>query len=457
MPRHSLALCAVLGLTTTLAAQQSTAERARGLVETVLAGDVARWRAYADSAVAPSAGGADLMARLGDAIGGGSVLDTQPLSDSTAAVTVTAGVSGVRYRVEVAVADGRITSVDRPRLAGPPLARATAEELAGLVARLAAADRFSGRVLVATPDSVLVDLAAGEASKEFAVPVTSRTRMALGSINKIFTAVAVLQLVEAGQLALSDPIGRHLEGILRDSVAQRITVQQLLTHTSGLGDFLFTPEMLSEPRTRFRSITDYLPRLADATPRFAPGTAWAYSNTGFLLLGALVEQASGANYDSYIREHVFLPAGMVDSDPVELDLVPEQVASGYDREYVDGAGRWRSDRYRQVVRVTPAGGGYSTPADLRRFVNALRTGRLLPPARLAEMLGPKPELGSPRYGFGAEMLAPGWVGHTGGGPGTESFVGFRPDDGTVVIVLANQQGETRLVTSAALQVATSRG
>src|SRR5690606_29715749 len=146
-------------------------------------------------------------------IGGGSVLDTQLLSDSTAAVTVAAGVSGVRYRVEVAVADGRITSVDRPRLAGPPLARATAEELAGLVARLAAADRFSGRVLVATPGSVLVALAAGEASKEFAVPITSRTRMALGSINKMFTAVAVLQLVEAGQLALSDPIGRHLEGI----------------------------------------------------------------------------------------------------------------------------------------------------------------------------------------------------------------------------------------------------
>ncbi|MFW6093999.1 MAG: serine hydrolase domain-containing protein [Pseudomonadota bacterium] len=315
---------------------------------------------------------------------------------------------------------------------------------------LAESERFSGGVLAAHGERVLFRNAYGNASKEFSVPNSPDTRFVLGSINKMFTATAVLQLVEQGRLDLDATVARHLPGVLAGDVAGRMTLLQLLTHTSGLGDFLFTPELEHRNRADYRTIEDYLPLVADDSPAFEPGTDWQYSNTGYLLLGAILEQETRQDYYGYVREHVLEPAGMQDSGSPALDLVPRGVASTYEPRA--GEGRFHSDRYDQVVKGTPAGGGVSTLDDMHRFALALMGGHLLSPEMSRRMLTPKPEAGSERYGFGAQIFPDGWVGHTGGGPGTANYFGFRPATGEVVVVLANQIGDSLEVAALAQQL-----
>lgn len=351
----------------------------------------------------------------------------------------------------------RVTSLRPPSPASPPPGRvpqgvpasltdaARAQELDSYIRKLADADAFSGAVLVSRDGTPVFQGAYGEASREFGVPNRVETRFILGSINKMFTAVAILQQVERGHLRLDDPVSRHLPGVLPEDVAVRIRIEHLLTHTSGLGDFLFTPEMWPLSRARFRGISDYLSILAEAELRFEPGTRWGYSNTGYLLLGAILEKVTGRDYFDYVSENIFEPAGMTATGSPELDMVPLNLASGYERHFVNGAFRLRSDRYEQVVRGTPAGGGFSSVADMMRFGEALRLNRLLLPETTRMMLTPKPELGSPAYGFGAGVHGNGGVGHTGGGPGTNNAFEIYLETGVIIVALGNIVGETGAV------------
>lgn len=306
-------------------------------------------------------------------------------------------------------------------------------------------DLFSGVVAVARGPLVVGTQGYGEASKEFGVPNTPSTRMLVGSINKMFTAVGILQLVEQGRLSLDDPVAAHLPGILTAEVEGVVRIKHLLTHTSGLGNVLFTADMQQRNRADFRYLADYLPLLKDQKLAFAPGTRWRYSNANFLVLGAILEKVSGLPYDDYLAARVFGPAGMTESGPLELDRVPKGIAFGYERDFNRAVPGWKSDRYAQVVRGTPAGGGYSTAADLVRFVHALRTHRLLSPASTEAMLTPKPELNSPAYGYGTEIFDPGLVGHTGGGPGTGAHVQFNVAGDLTVVVLGNIATEPGII------------
>lgn len=343
----------------------------------------------------------------------------------------------------------RIASVGPFRPAPAPDGREPGAPLPGelhaYARRIADAELFSGGVLAAEGKDVVLREAYGEASRELGVPNSPETRFILGSINKMFTAVAILQLAEAGALSLHDTVATHLPGVLPDTVARRITLRQLLTHTSGLGDFLFTPEMEGRDRSRYRTIEDYVPLLADDTLAFEPGTDWSYSNTGFLVLGAIIEAVSGESYYDYVRTRVLDPAGMTDTGWPELDRVPRGVASTYERTFRQGEPGFVSDRYSQVVKGTPAGGGFSTLDDMHRFALALLDGRLLPDGLVDRMLSPKPELGSPHYGYGAQIFDDGWVGHTGGGPGTSDYFMIHPETRAVVVVLGNQRGASREV------------
>lgn len=317
-------------------------------------------------------------------------------------------------------------------------------ELDRYVQRLVEADLFSGAVLVAREGESLFQKAYGEASREYGAPNRPDTRYPLGSINKMFTTVAILQLVEQGKLSLEDRVETVMPGVLPDSVARKIQIQHLLTHTSGLGDFLFTPEASRLSRNRFRTVSDWLPLLKDARLQFEPGTRWGYSNAGFLVLGAILEKVTGQDYHTYVREHVFRPAGMTASDPLDMDLAHPNVATAYTKVSTPEGVRWRSDRYERLVRGTPAGGGYSTVEDLLRFAEALRSNRLLSPAMTQRMLSAKPELNSPQYGFGTQIFVPDGaaVGHTGGGPGTAAWLHLVPKTGVVMVVLGNMAGET---------------
>ena len=164
-------------------------------------------------------------------------------------------------------------------------------------------------MLVARGDQVLVHEARGLASREYAAANRTATRFNLGSINKLFTRVAIGQLAEQGKLSLDDTIGKFLPAYPNREAAAKVTVRQLLDMTSGVGDF-FGKKFADTPKDRIRTLEDYLPFFAAEPLLFAPGSQRRYSNGGYVVLGLIVAKASGQSYFDYVRDHIYSPAGM---------------------------------------------------------------------------------------------------------------------------------------------------
>ena len=319
------------------------------------------------------------------------------------------------------------------RLSDSALAGA-AEQLAS---RLASVDGYSGAYLLARGDKVLFARAYGEANKDFAVPNRLDTRFNLGSMNKMFTAVAVAQLVEAGKLSFEDPVSKFIPDLLAPGAADKIRIKHLLTHSGGLGSH-FTDKFMNASRANFRNTADYLELIRGADAAFEPGTRTEYSNAGFLLLGRIVEIASGKNYHDYVRDRIYLPAGMTSTGEFELDKVNSNLAVGYERSFGDDGKSYRNNIFEHVIRGGPAGGGYSTAGDLHRFASALLAGKLVGKEMVKTLTTPKPELGSNDYGYGFAVSPDGRVvGHSGGFPGISSNLDIIPATGQVMVILSN--------------------
>ena len=328
-----------------------------------------------------------------------------------------------------------------PRPAAFPIPRLTeGEAIAGVEALLrkrTAADHFSGAALVAKDGEVRFSRAYGLADRERGIANTIETQFRIGSMNKMFTAVATLQLVEGGKLALDDTVGKHLPGYPNADVASKVTVRHLLTHTGGTGD-IFGPEF-DRDRLTLREHGDYVKLYGSRPPRFEPGSRFEYSNYGFVLLGALIEAVSGESYYDYVRENVFRAAGMTSTDSLpESEDVPNR-SIGYMRF---GARSWQPNTGWLPWRGTAAGGGYSTVGDFARFADALMSHELLSPASTELLLAGKVDLGyGVRYAFGfmdfRDKDGSGWVGHGGGAPGMNGELRIYATSGYVVVVLAN--------------------
>src|SRR5262249_43644411 len=170
---------------------------------------------------------------------------------------------------------------------------------------------FSGVALIARDGKPFFHEAVGLADRSFSVPNRSDTRFNVGSIGKAFTQVAIAQLAAQGKLAFTDTIRRHLPEY-PSAAADRITIQQLVTMTSGLGD-VFADKYDAPPKARLRPLADYLPLSAGEPLLFEPGADRRYSNAGYVVLGLIVEKVSGESYYDYVRRHVFDPAGMTDT------------------------------------------------------------------------------------------------------------------------------------------------
>src|SRR5262249_35303008 len=140
--------------------------------------------------------------------------------------------------------------------------------------------------------------------------------------------VAIAQLAQQGKLAFTDPIGKHLPYYPNKDAARKVTIHHLLTHTSGIGDY-FNQKFMEASKDRFRTIADFFPLFADKPLAFEPGKEFRYSNAGFMVLGAVVEKVSGQNYYDYVREHIYKPAGMVNTDAYEMDHDTPNLAIGY--------------------------------------------------------------------------------------------------------------------------------
>jgi len=302
----------------------------------------------------------------------------------------------------------------------------------------ASTERFSGAVLVARHGTVSFSSAVGFADRDARTPATLETKFRFGSLGKMFTAVAIAQLEEAGKLSFDDPLGKFLPDYPNRDVA-KVTIHQLLTHTGGTGD-VFGPDFMQR-RAELRDLRDYVRVFGERAPEFPPGSRHEYSNYGYILLGRVIESVSGQPYDRYVRERVFVPAGMTSTGNEPEETHVASLAVPYSRGPAGGPLRSAEDTL--PYRGTSAGGGYTTAGDLLKFAAALESHRLLGAAQTQRMLAGKVDTPFPglkyAYGFEDVRLPDGRrrIGHGGGAPGMNAVLSIYPDTGDVVVVLAN--------------------
>jgi len=316
----------------------------------------------------------------------------------------------------------------------------------------AASGAFSGAVLVAKDGQPTVEEAYGLANREKNQANNTDTRFNIGSVGKMFTAVAIAQLVEQGKLAFADTIGEYLTGLPADIAA--LTVDQLLTHTSGLGDFMRNgyPEEAKAAKTA----ADLLPLVVNQPLEFQPGTRESYSNSGYVVLGAIIEAITGQSYYDYLREHIFRPAGMTRTDWYPPGQDSDNTAIGY----VAGPAGALTDNSDVVPWGNPSGGAYATVGDLQRFAAALLDNKLLSPKMTATVLDGKVPMSNGgaevAYGFiDGTVNGVRIVGHGGGAPGVAAAVDIYPDLGYVVVILANYDGAVDPVRDKIVQILTA--
>jgi len=308
-----------------------------------------------------------------------------------------------------------------------------AQAVAALKSKLRAearADRFSGAVLAARGDRTLLREAYGLADRSRRRKVRADTRFCIGSMGKMFTAVSILQQVQAERLALDTPVAAALPDYPNGTLARRLTVEHLLTHTGGTGD-IFGP-FHDAHQDELRTVSDYVRLYGPRELLFEPGARFAYSNYGFVLLGAILERVAGQAYEAYFAEHVFGPAGMTATSqhPRAGDALPHA-----------GSALAGLKPLTPYVGL-PAGGGYSTLDDLAAFAAALRGHRLLDPAHTALMTTARVEAsGTSRWALGFRVQIRNGAlcyGHGGGAPGVNGDLAVYPGSGYVTAVLCNR-------------------
>jgi CubicO group peptidase (beta-lactamase class C family) len=339
--------------------------------------------------------------------------------------------SGTRSRISLEVSSNERPKIVRMNIAVDRLTEAEAlAALSDQVEQASRNDLFSGAVLVARDGKVLFEKPVGLASRESKSPVTLETQFRLGSMNKMFTSVATLQLIEAGKLAFDDVIAKHIPEYPNLDLASKVTIRHLLTHTGGTGD-IFGPEF-TKNRLTLREHADYVNLFGMRALLFQPGSRYQYSNYGFVLLGRIIEKASGISYYDYVRSRIFGPAGMKSTDSLpETEVIPGR-ATGYLRRDAN----WTSNADTLPWRGMAAGGGYSTVRDLLRFATALESGKLISKTMLAQATTPHRQ----QYGYGFIIQGNGPLknyGHSGGAPGMNGDLRIFPESGYVLVGLSN--------------------
>lgn len=299
--------------------------------------------------------------------------------------------------------------------------------------RLAGHDRFAGSLLILHGSERLAARSWGRVDGITQVPISLDTPMFLASAGKMFTAVAVLQLVDAGRIDLDAPLGRYLSNYPNAETAN-VTIRQLLQHRGGTRDIGILGRNEHANRTRVQTIDDIVALNGHRSPAFPPGSKADYSNYGYVLLGAIVQRVSGKTYYDYITENIFKPSGMNDAGyptPNHLQGVP----TGYTTFFGEVA-RAVSNRQNLPWRGTPAGGGVASANDMLKFVAALKSGKLLPAPmfKMATTAGNTPWYG---MGFVVNSSLASW-GHGGNSYGMDVAIHFYPTTDTTFVCLASR-------------------
>jgi D-alanyl-D-alanine carboxypeptidase len=292
--------------------------------------------------------------------------------------------------------------------------------------KLAAKGRFSGSVLLAVDGKPVVDNAWGEADREHKTANTPETAYDTGSIGKLFTQIAILQLLDARKLTLEDTFGKYLTDYPDRDIASKVTIRQLLDHSSGMGDIFdrITPE------TQIASVTElkaFLPFFVGKPLEFEPGSAHRYSNVGYIVLGMVVEAISGQNYYTYVKEHVLTPAGMSHAGFYDRKNLPAFVAHSYDEG--------KDVTTMHAGRGSPAGGLQVSAGDLLRLVEAIDAGKLISKdsVKLLRAMIPRPPDAPPP----ADQTKLQAYGIEGGAPGVSAQLVIDPTGRYTRVVLCN--------------------
>ena len=296
---------------------------------------------------------------------------------------------------------------------------------------------FSGVVLVTKDGAPIYSATFGMADRARNVPNTIDTRFNLGSMNKMWTSIAVAQLVEQGKVDLDATVGRYVPDLPNKVIRETVKIRHLLSHTSGMTSY-FAKGFLRD-RKYVNSAADYLPFYADDSLSFTPGARIQYSNSGYALLGLVIERVSGQSFYDYMKKNVLDRAGMKGAAYVDVRSHPADVAVGYAKPEAGGDAMPNWDRIEQ--RSSPAGGAYASAPDLVAFSRALWGGKLVGVPLVRQFTTGQVAMGPQmQYAFGFGVGTRGtWrhVGHNGGFPGVNADFTMFPDQGIDVVVLAN--------------------
>lgn len=271
-----------------------------------------------------------------------------------------------------------------------------------------AAVPFSGAIRFRSSSGQFVEETFGYANRSEQIKNRPDTRFGIASGCKIFTAVAICQLAERGKLSFDDLLQDILEQDF-PNFDPAVNIHHLLTHSSGVTDY-FDEEVMSDfsdlwrtvPAYAMKSPADFLPLFQNGAMKFRPGSQFSYCNSGFILLGLVVEKLSGQSFTSYVEEHIFRACGMMDSGYFAMDQLPQRTAFGY----IDGerGSGWRTNHFALPIIGGPDGGAFTTVRDMEKFWDALLWNRLLSAEMTRTMLSPHVTVNEKlRYGYGVWM------------------------------------------------------
>jgi CubicO group peptidase (beta-lactamase class C family) len=330
-------------------------------------------------------------------------------------------------------------------------------DINNLIEDLSNKDAFSGTVLIAKGDKIIYQKAVGLSNKEQNMKNNIETKFNIGSMNKMFTGIAIAQLAEKNKLRYSDKITSYLPNLPK-KIFGDITIEQLLTHSSGTGDFFRFPRFEQIADTA-KTIATYVNIGLEEPLLFKPGTKVSYSNYGYILLGAIIESVSKMSYYDYVRQNIFVIANMKNTDSYERNKIHENFAIGYanppqmPNETPKLNNRENNTKILEL-KGNSAGGGYSTAVDFHKFSQALLANKLITSKTLGIVTTGKvilfpgmkernlPEI---KYGYGfGESYKNNIriIGHTGGAPGVDEAMEIYPDLGYTVVVLSNYDRAT---------------
>lgn len=305
--------------------------------------------------------------------------------------------------------------------------------------KLAKQDAFSGAVLIAKGRKILLEKAYNYAHLGFKVPNTTKTKFGMASMGKMFTSVAIMQLIEKGKLSLQDKVGKILPKYPNKRVREKVSIHHLLTHTSGIPNFM-TKDFYEASKDQYRNIHDFSGLYQSKPLLFSPGDRFSYTNSGYLVLGLIIEKLSGKKYDEYLQENIFRPAKMENTANFDSDHPVENRAVGYTLSNVHSSG-WKNNWFMGAVKGGPAGGGYTTLHDMFLFAQALQDQVLLSEKNVEILTTSKMDNKNWGYGYGFQCFAPNEqriIGHSGGHWGIGSELRIFVESGYITVVLTNR-------------------